>query len=658
VTVRRSPYLLLVPGLAATVLCAVVAAGGSPGADPRAWSPAASATTAALATPATLIRVDQDGYLRGTAGPAFVMTTAPAAHARFTLTAGGHRVATGRLGADRGGWNATYKHTYALTVPALRRSGRYRLTVHAPAAAAATVVVRPAAGVFGQMLTDGVAFDQAQRDGAGAADTAAGRRLHRQPSHLNDAHADVYRWPSFDPDSDEITSGPPVKTGATADVAGGWFDAGDYLKFTHTAAFADLVLLSAQRDLGPKAPATLPAEARYGTEWLERMWDPATRTLHLQVGTGNGTDDGALLGDHDLWRRPEADDRDPDPADVLAASHRPVFDAAAPGKPISPNLAGRVAAAFALAAQVDAGPHPVRARREYRAAAAVIGLAATKSPPDPLTTALPNDFYPESSWHDDMELGDAELALAALRLHHSPSGWLTAGAHWAQAYVSDDATGDPDTFNLYDTSALAHTDLARAITAARAGRLSGTRAAVVADLGRQLRGAQRAAARDPFAASGNVDDFDVDAHTFGIVASAGWYHRLTGKTTYDALAGTERGWLLGANAWGRSFMVGLGQAYPRCMQHQVANLSGSLNGKPPLVLGAVVNGPNGAGNFDDGLGGRQDGMRACSSSGPAAFDGHGSRYVDDVRSWQTDEPALDMTATAVAAAAAQWKISR
>jgi hypothetical protein len=34
-------------------------------------------------------------------------------------------------------------------------------------------------------------------------------------------------------------------------------------------------------------------------------------------------------------------------------------------------------------------------------------------------------------------------------------------------------------------------------------------------------------------------------------------------------------------------------------------------------------------------------------------DGHGSRYVHDVRSWTTDEPALDMTATAIAAAAGE-----
>ena len=51
-------------------------------------------------------------------------------------------------------------------------------------------------------------------------------------------------------------------------------------------------------------------------------------------------------------------------------------------------------------------------------------------------------------------------------------------------------------------------------------------------------------------------------------------------------------------------------------------------------------------------------MRHCTAGSRqlTAFDGHGSRYVDDVRSWQTDEPALDMTGAAVIAAAAQLRL--
>ena len=249
-----------------------------------------------------------------------------------------------------------------------------------------------------------------------------------------------------------------------------------------------------------------------------------------------------------------------------------------------------------------------------------------------------------------MELGTAEAALAAERLHTSPVHWLRQSAHWAHAYFRHERG---DTFNLYDDSALAHADLVTALRSHAVRGLAVSTHQLIADLARQLRGAAEHAAADPFGASGDIDEFDVDSHTFGVIAMAGWYHRLTGRSTFDRLASQERDWLFGTNAWGMSFMVGIGSSFPHCMQHQVANLSGSLDGSAPVAIGAVVNGPNSKSLFEGGLGGFQDGMRHCTAPRLKAFDGHGSRYLDDVRSWQTDEPALDMTGEAIAAAAAQ-----
>jgi hypothetical protein len=545
--------------------------------------------------------------------------------------------------ADRGAWNRTYRHTYAIGFTSVHRSGRYRLVVHSVPRVAATIRIRVLPRLYRHVLLDGVRFYEVQRDGR---QVLAGP-LHRQPAHLHDASATVYRRPHFNPNTDEITDPTLHRVGGPVNVAGGWYDAGDYLKFTHTAAFADDVLFSAVRELGRSAPRNLVREAFYGLRWLRKMWHGRTKTLLLQVGIGNGTANGRYLGDHDLWRLPQVDDRNHRPRDRFAAAHRPVFRAASPGHPISPNLAGRVAAAFALAAQLE--PHR-RALTDYRRAVAILRLANTAAPPHPLTTALPNDFYPESTWRDDMELGTAEAALAAERLHRPYRHWLTSSARFARGYFRH---GRGDTFNLYDVSALAHTDLAEAMRGRAHGTLAVSRRALIADLARQLRGAARAARHDPFHAAGNVDEFDVDSHTFGIIATAGWYHRLTGRTTFDRLASEERDWLFGVNAWGTSFMVGVGTRFPHCMQHQLANLSGSLDGSAPLDVGAVVNGPNSAGLFAGGLGGFQDGMRHCVVHGLHRFDGHGSRYLDDVRSWQTDEPALDMTGTAIAAAAAQ-----
>ena len=613
----------------------------------------------AHAAAASLIRIDQVGYLPTDAKVGYLMTGAAISGARFSVVdSAGATVLTGKVGStSRGKWNSAYPDVYPITFTALTKPGSYHLVVSGgTSAASATFSVTAANALYGKLVADGVNFFQVQRDGA---DVISGA-LHRRPSHLNDRTAAVYKWPDFaSGGSDTITDGDLTKAGGTHDVSGGWFDAGDFLKFTHTAAYGDAVLFASERALGAATPASLDAEAHYGESWLNQMWDQATKTLYLQVGVGSGNAAGTFTGDHDLWRLPQSDDADTASADRYSAAHRPTFTAAAPGAKISPNLAGRVSAAFALAAQVDATRDPARATAQYQAATSLYAQASTVNPPNPLVTALPNAYYPESTWHDDMQFGAAEIALAAQALGHGANAapYLADAAKWAKDYIGSD-TGD--TFNLYDTSALAHADLIRAM--ANAGNPSGsglavTKSALVADLKRQVQSGASRAASDVFHAGGVYSDFDVDSHTFGLLATAALYQQASGDHSFGGFATEQRDWLFGANAWGASFMVGEGKTYPNCMQHQVANLSGSTDGKPPIAVGAVVNGPNGAGQFTGGLGDLQPGMTACpknQNSDPfAAFTGHGSRFVDDVRSWQTDEPALDMTGSAIIAAALQ-----
>jgi endoglucanase len=613
----------------------------------------AAAPTPAGAVTAGLIRVDQQGYLPDETKLAYLMAPAKVGAASFrVINAAGTTVLTGAVGSEsRGRWNSAYPRVYPINFSGLHAHGRYRITVGGDARATSPeFTIAGRAALYGPVVADAVSFLQLQRDGGDVVPGPLGRR----PSHLHDRNAAVYAWPTFeDPDSDVIVDPDLTRIGGPVNVEGGWFDAGDYLKLTHSTAFADVVLLASLRALGNRAPSTLKAEARHGQAWLDKVWQESTGTLLLQVGVGSGNSDGTFAGDHDLWRLPQADDRDADPIDRYAAAHRPVFLAAPPGSPLSPNLVGRVSAAFALAAQVDAESSPGRAATELRAATTLYAMADTASPPEPLVTALPNAFYPESTWHDDMELGAAEIALARQRLGRPAGRYLTDAATWARGYLAAE-TGD--TFNLYDTSALAHADLMQAM--AQAGSPAGlavTRSVLVADIQRQLQtGAERAEA-DIFHAGAVYDDFDADSHTFGMLTTEALYRRASGDDAYRAFATEQRNWVFGANAWGVSFMVGVGTTFPHCMQHQVANLSGSTDGTAPVATGAVVNGPNDRELFADGLGDRFDEMVVCPPGGDdyQTFTGHGSRFVDDVRSWQTDEPALDMTGNALLAAALQ-----
>ncbi|WP_371541838.1 glycoside hydrolase family 9 protein [Streptomyces sp. NBC_00554] len=590
------------------------------------------------------IRVDQVGYVRGEAKQAYVMgPSAALAGARFQVVDAKNKVVTaGRLGAVTGRWNAKYPSVRTADLSALDTPGTYRIVLTGTAAGRSPAFrIADADELMTPLVRDNVRFLQAQRDGA---DVLPGALQHG-PSHLADQDATVYAEPEYDEEGNELLD-ELTPTGDQVDVSGGWFDAGDFLKFTATTSYSVAELLLAQRDL--PVMEELSDEATHGLDWLDRMWDEDSETLYAQVGIGAGNEDAR--SDHDVWRLPEADDRlDVSPGDPdYTIKHRPVFRAAGPGEPISPNLAGRVAAVFALAAQRAADTDPEEAQAWLDKAAAVYDLADTgHDPNEPLATAFPGAFYPEDSWQDDMEFGGAELALAARELGDDrESDWADAAAGWARAYLDSDVKG---TLNVADVSALAHVDLATVLDDTRTNGIGAEE--LHEDLRRQLDDGVDRAGHDPFGAGAVYDDFDAVPHTFGLVATARLYAKATGDTDYAAFAGRQRGWALGANPWGTSFMIGAGEVYPHCPEHQLANLAGSHDGKGAILRGAVVNGPNEASKLEE-LNGFPT-MKKCTAAPPTGawtdFDGKGARYVDDVGAWQTVEPALDFTTTALLA---------
>ncbi|MFK4105133.1 glycoside hydrolase family 9 protein [Streptomyces sp. NPDC019531] len=592
------------------------------------------------------VRVDQVGYVRGETKRAYVMGPSAALKgARFKVLDVDNKVVTaGRLGPATGRWNAKYPSVRTADLSALNTPGTYRVVLTGTAAGRSPAFRVAGAGeLMTPLVRDNVRFLQAQRDGADVLSVGA---LKRGPSHLADEDATVYADPEYDEEDNELLDERLTPTGGQVDVSGGWFDAGDFLKFTGTTSYSVAELLLAQRDLPDMKE--LSAEATHGLDWLDNMWDGDSETLYTQVGIGAGND--AVRTDHDVWRLPEADDRlvvspgDPD----YTIKHRPVFRANDPGEAITPSLAGRVAAVFALAAQRAADTDPDEAQEWLDKAAAVYDLAETDPDPDePLVTAFPSAFYPEDSWQDDMEFAGAELALAAAKLGDDRKGdWTADSARWARAYLDSDVKG---TLDVADVSALAHVDLATALDGARTNGIAA--ADLYKDLRRQLEDGVDRAGHDPFGAGAVYDDFDAVPHTFGLVATARLYAKATGDTRYAAFAGQQRGWALGANPWGTSFMIGAGEVYPHCPEHQLANLRGSHDGKGAILRGAVVNGPNAASKLDE-LNGFPT-MKKCTAAPPSGawtdFDGKGARYVDDVGAWQTVEPSLDFTTTALLA---------
>jgi endoglucanase len=556
---------------------------------------------------------------------------------------------------------------WAARFTGVRAAGRYRLGILGDASAASPwFSIGPAAQLYAPPLANALSFYQNERDGPDFIHTA----LRTAPAHLNDASAMTYRTPPVDGNGNFQGSLARYATGVRINATGGWFDAGDYLHFVETTSYTEAVLLqgvaSFPRQLGSRSGTDFTGEVKFGLDFLRRMWHERSRTLYYQVGTGEAN--SYYVADHDIWRLPQADDHyqgtNPHYAYIR---HPPAFRAGRPGARISPNLAGRLAADFALCYQVLRHSDPGYAGGCLRSAETVYSLA------DPhwkghLMTAIPWDFYPETTWRDDMMLGATELARAlqqAGRPAALPAGlpvrsagtYLRDAAGWASAWIhSTQALGD--TLNLYDVSALADYELVLAIRGQHAAGLAVTTAQLMADLRGQIEKGIGTAARDPFGFGFAWDQWDTTTHGAGLTVMADEYDALAGRPVYAAWGQRWLDDILGSNAWGVSLIVGDGTVYPDCMQHQVANLAGSLDGQPPVLAGAAVEGPN---SF--AATGTVANMRPCAANAPqdvpyAAFDGQKAVFADNVQSYSTVEPAIDLTALTPLAFAWQQNAAR
>ena len=605
------------------------------------------------------VRVNQVGYTATASKRAYLMTSGIETGATFSVkNTGGTTVYSAPIGAKLGTWSTAYPDVYALDFGAVTAPGTYTIVVSGPITASSPgFPIATATNVYLGALSNALSFYQNERDGANYIPSA----LRTAPGHLNDASAMTYLTPNMN--SSGRFSGDLTPLGIRIDASGGWWDAGDYLKFVETISYTVDMQQLGVRDFpnqmgAGSAKANFTAEAKFGLDWLQHMWNDTTQTLYYQVGIGTGN--SKTIGDHDIWRLPQVDDTYGGSNSLYRyIRNRPVFRAAPAGSLISPNLAGRLAADFALCFQIFKSSNSAYANQCLLSAEHIFALANT-NPSGNLLTVAPYSFYPETEWRDDLEVGATELyfALASGNLpaglpHTDPLFYLQSAAHWAHAYITgpNDAA---DTLNLYDVSGAAHYELYHAL--AQAGNPAGlevTQAALLSDLKKQLDKAVAQAGTDPFGFGFTWAAFDTTSHGAGLVVMASEYDHLTGTTTYASYGVQWLANILGANAWGISLIVGDGSTFPHCMQHQVANLAGSLDGSPPVLSGAAVEGPNKT--TSKGL---VSGMVTCPANGVdqyAQFNGSSATFQDNVQSWSTDEPAVDLTATSPLAFA--WQIA-
>jgi endoglucanase len=628
--------------VAAGAAAAALAATGATGSATAALSPAAKAAPA-------VVRVNQVGYAARSPKVAFAMLAAPVKSLRFAVV-GRDRVYRSWSADDVGSWNSRYHAVYQLGFSWLRRPGVYRIRVAAGSRHVLSPPFRIASGsaLYRHLVVNAVRYFTSERDGKDVVHSV----LDREPANLTDEHAFVYKSPRYG--RNENLLGTLHRIGGPVNVSGGWFDAGGgYTKFAYTASYADGLMLLAARDF-PGLYPRLRSEAIFGLRWLEKLWNPARKVLYIQVGIGNGNASNTIQGDYNFWFLPQAEDKmnvrkggNPGPA-AYYVKYRPVFEAARPGHLISPEFAGRFAADFGLAAQLYARSNGKLARHLLELARGIYAMAKTSHVGQILTT-YPHAYYPGTEWKSDMLWGAAELALADEAV--GASRWqvradLRVAGRWARAYIAQGHPADGDTLNLYENGALGEAELLRAMSRAHERPVIARRA-ILADLAAQLRVGEHWAKGDPFQLGTDMGPRDASPHAFGLFITNALYQRYGGSGAYRAFAQQQLNFVLGANAWGSTFVVGAGRTFPHCMQSEIANLAGSHTGRGHVQLGATTDGPSRAANFRRL--GPVTGMRACSTGNFRPFNTKTVGYEDNVVSWPTVEPADDYTANSLLA---------
>jgi len=341
------------------------------------------------------------------------------------------------------------------------------------------------------------------------------------------------------------------RDGQFVDASGGWHDAGDYLKFVETTSFVTALMLFAHEHFpkafvgkAPNSPLPLLLDqARVGLDWLLKM-HPTPEEFYYQVGSA---------ADHNKWRLPEQDctayDADWKP--------RPVYFG------VGANLAGRTAAALAMASRLYRHYDPSFARRCLSAAQSAYQLGLDNQQ---ILSTLPQDFYPEKTWADDMEWGAAALFQAT-----GQARYLRRACEFAQAAGPAYAPT-----SVYDTHALAHYTLYPHAPGAIQKRLLEYLRADADYVNRKAAG--------PYGLGASYCWGTAEAAAgaaFPCLLTAA----LTKERTYADVARWQRDFVLGCNPFGLCCLIGAGSRYALFPHHQIADLdrmqlSGALIGGP------------------------------------------------------------------------------
>jgi len=550
------------------------------------------------------IRINQIGYLPTEPKIGLIETNNDLTGQTFSVidTATGLPVYTAAVGADRGPETAphltgNFAHNYVIDFSAVTTPGTYKISIAGGSADYPFKIMSNAyAGVSAALIN----FLRMQS--CGPRDALVHAPCHLYSSIVDgdpNTHSGDAVWREW------ITS--KIYVDHIYNMEGGWHDAGGcYMKFTQTTTYTAAMLLfiydyygSAKfPDVGDQkgGPANgvpdILDEARWGLEWLLKMYVASEGRYFYQVGNE---------GDYDVWRIPEQDTITPIPA----YDNRPLYLG------LGPNQGGRYAAAMAMAKRLYQSYDPTFAAACLTAGQAVYEAGKGQA----VVTTYPYEFYPETSWEDDMEWGATELYKTT-----GNAQYLTE----AKAYAQQTSYPQGTKLDIYEVNAVAHYELYPLADATLQTFLKAEMKKILDD-----GVAQANAAGNPYGVA-EPYEWGTASVIMGTSATAIMWNRLFNDATYMGLAIQQRDYVLGTNQWGVCWLTGFGTDWPDDPQSAIEDLTGQM------LYGAFI---EGAAPYLTWKGERWAKLRDPDEY--AAFNSKIVVYHDDTNDYVTNEPAID-----------------
>ena len=563
-------------------------------------------TAARAESQRTFIRINQLGYIPIGPKVAIACSLDSTSIATFTIQDEEGRVVFGPRKAVPSGSFASCASTHRLDFTSFKKPGRYFVV----AGGAASPRVRINQNVYNGAADTLLDYMRQQRSGF---NTVVKDSVHKLDGRIVDH---------------------PTRNNEFINVSGGWADASDYLQYVTTSANATFVMLMAYRD-NPKAfgdgfdARGLPGsngipdvldEARHGLDWLLRMY-PGGKDMFNQLADDR---------DHRYFDFPWRDSSDYGWGN---GKERPVYPCT--GQPQGlfkyknrssgyASTAGKYASTFATAAVVFNKSDPgfakvlnARAIEAYNLGVEHPGVCQTAPGVSPY-------YYEEDNWHDDMELGAASLFDATRKPSFLRDAMSHAKEEPVTPWMGKDTARHYQWFPWHNNG---HYEAWRNATPAQKAQLAAYyRRGLEAVVGRAHNGF-RVGIPFIWCSSNLMASFATQAYL---------YRRMTGDNQFREYEAAALDWLLGANPWGVSMIIG----FPAdgVYAHDPHSVISSKMGVK-YITGGMLDGPVYRSIYQN-----LKGIALHNADEYAPFNTGFIVYHDDVGDYSTDEPIMDGTA--------------